>query len=216
MVGRRCRVRDAWARSSSEAIQGGTLIIGRHLFILPLYNSVNPPPRPYAQRKPVLSSAWTGRVKHQSSSSLRVAFNFISIWTHLRRPKQRATERVLHKSVLLSANTSLHAATDVHVRVQTAGHPHVKRCNNSTFVCVIFGDVLFTNLHSSTLYSWYSCVIICTLSCSLSVHKNYLEKRLFYNFLHSVFSLFSVVTLLFIFCIVLEEFWFILSFSSML
>lgn len=46
-----CRVTDAWARRSSEARRGGTLIIGRHLFILPLYNSVKEVGLPPLPRK---------------------------------------------------------------------------------------------------------------------------------------------------------------------
>lgn len=80
-----CRVTDAWARRSSEARRGGTLIIGRHLFILPLYNSVKelglpPPSQTRTQRKtcPPLSMDKQSETSESAIVKSHLQFDFHS------------------------------------------------------------------------------------------------------------------------------------------
>lgn len=112
-----CKVTDAWARRSSEARRGGTLIIGRHLFILPLYNSVKelglpPPSQTSTQRKtcPSLSMDKQSETSESAIVKSHLQFDFHSSQF---KASKTGTGKMVH-----SVNQSYYLHIDVFYRAR--------------------------------------------------------------------------------------------------
>lgn len=126
-------VRDVCARSSSEARQGGTLIIGRHLFILPLYNPVKelgrpprPPPQTIHSEKtcPPLSMDGQSETSEPVSTKSRLQFDFHSSTFKMNKTRGQGKESSVYISAIICIGLVLWSKT-LAVKEETAKHAHM-------------------------------------------------------------------------------------------